>query len=32
MHVHADHLTASQYLKQFFGGKITMIYKIKIVQ
>ena len=31
-HVHADHLTASQYLKQVLGGKIAMSHNIKIVQ
>ncbi|ENX34117.1 hypothetical protein F889_02781 [Acinetobacter colistiniresistens] len=31
-HVHADHLTASQYLKLKLGGKIAMSEKIAIVQ
>ncbi|KAF1026335.1 MAG: putative metallo-hydrolase [Acinetobacter bereziniae] len=31
-HVHADHLTASQYLKQKLGGQIAMSEKISIVQ
>ncbi|MGR0304122.1 MBL fold metallo-hydrolase [Acinetobacter beijerinckii] len=31
-HVHADHLTASQYLKKHLGGKIAMSEKIGIVQ
>lgn len=31
-HVHADHLTASQYLKAELGGKIAMSHKISIVQ
>lgn len=31
-HVHADHLTASQYLKERLGGKIAMSEKISIVQ
>ena len=31
-HVHADHLTASQYLKQQLGGCIAMSQKIAIVQ
>lgn len=31
-HVHADHLTASQYLKKELGGKIAMSQKIAIVQ
>lgn len=31
-HVHADHLTASQYLKSRLGGKIAMSEKIAIVQ
>ena len=31
-HVHADHLTASQYLKSQLGGKIAMSHKISIVQ
>lgn len=31
-HVHADHLTASQYLKQQLGGKIAINDKIKDVQ
>ncbi|MFH7766989.1 MBL fold metallo-hydrolase [Acinetobacter sp. BSP-28] len=31
-HVHADHLTASQYLKQQLGGRIAMSKKIAIVQ
>ena len=31
-HVHADHLTASQYLKQQLGGKIAISDKIKDVQ
>ncbi|EOR07756.1 MBL fold metallo-hydrolase [Acinetobacter sp. ANC 3926] len=31
-HVHADHLTASQYLKSKLGGKIAMSEKIAIVQ
>jgi len=31
-HVHADHLTASQYLKKQLGGKIAMSDKISIVQ
>lgn len=31
-HVHADHLTASQYLKKQLGGKIAMSRKIAIVQ
>ena len=31
-HVHADHLTASQYLKQKLGGQIAMSEKIGIVQ
>ncbi len=30
--MHADHLTASQYLKQVLGGKIAMSHNIKIVQ
>ncbi|WP_109440759.1 MBL fold metallo-hydrolase [Acinetobacter haemolyticus] len=31
-HVHADHLTASQYLKSKLGGKVAMSEKIAIVQ
>lgn len=31
-HVHADHLTASQYLKEQLGGKIAMSHNISIVQ
>lgn len=31
-HVHADHLTAAQYLKDKLGGKIAMSQKIAIVQ
>jgi glyoxylase-like metal-dependent hydrolase (beta-lactamase superfamily II) len=31
-HVHADHLSAAQYLKQKLGGKIAISYKIEIVQ
>lgn len=31
-HVHADHLTASQYLKKQLGGKIAMSCKITTVQ
>ena len=31
-HVHADHLTAAQYLKAELGGKISMSQKIGIVQ
>ena len=31
-HVHADHLTAAQYLKEELGGKIAMSQKISIVQ
>ncbi|XID75992.1 MBL fold metallo-hydrolase [Alkanindiges sp. WGS2144] len=31
-HVHADHLTASQYLKSKLGGKIAMSHKIAQVQ
>ncbi|ENX05795.1 MBL fold metallo-hydrolase [Acinetobacter courvalinii] len=31
-HVHADHLTASQYLKSQLGGKIAISEKIAIVQ
>jgi len=31
-HVHADHLTASQYLKEHLGGKIAISEKIEIVQ
>ena len=31
-HVHADHLTASQYLKERLGGQIAMSKKIAIVQ
>ena len=31
-HVHADHLTASQYLKAKLGGQIAMSEKISIVQ
>ena len=31
-HVHADHLTAAQYLKEELGGKIAMSQKIGIVQ
>jgi glyoxylase-like metal-dependent hydrolase (beta-lactamase superfamily II) len=31
-HVHADHLTAAQYLKRVLGGKIAMSHKIAIVQ
>ncbi len=31
-HVHADHLTASQYLKQQLGGCIAMSQKIAVVQ
>lgn len=31
-HVHADHLTASQYLKKQLGGKIAMSRKISIIQ
>ena len=30
--MHADHLTASQYLKEQLGGKIAMSHKISIVQ
>jgi glyoxylase-like metal-dependent hydrolase (beta-lactamase superfamily II) len=31
-HVHADHLTAAQYLKTALGGKIAMSQKIAVVQ
>lgn len=31
-HVHADHLTASQYLKQILGGTVAMSEKITLVQ
>ncbi|MFH7348112.1 MBL fold metallo-hydrolase [Acinetobacter variabilis] len=31
-HVHADHLTAAQYLKQQLGGKIAISKKIALVQ
>lgn len=31
-HVHADHLTAAQYLKLELGGKIAMSHKIALVQ
>ena len=31
-HVHADHLTAAQYLKAALGGKIAMSQKIAVVQ
>ncbi|MFC3903500.1 Glyoxylase, beta-lactamase superfamily II [Acinetobacter marinus] len=31
-HVHADHLSAAQYLKQKLGGKVAMSAKIGIVQ
>ena len=31
-HVHADHLSAAQYLKQKLGGKIAISHKIEIVQ
>lgn len=31
-HVHADHLTAAQYLKAELGGKIAMSHKIALVQ
>lgn len=31
-HVHADHLTAAQYLKSVLGGKIAMSHKIALVQ
>jgi len=31
-HVHADHLTAAQYLKAELGGKIAMSQKISVVQ
>ncbi len=31
-HVHADHLTASQYLKDKLGGKIAISQKIDVVQ
>lgn len=31
-HVHADHLTAAQYLKNTLGGKIAMSHKITMVQ
>ncbi|AUC08183.1 MBL fold metallo-hydrolase [Acinetobacter lwoffii] len=31
-HVHADHLTAAQYLKEELGGKIAMSQKISVVQ
>ena len=31
-HVHADHLTASQYLKAKLGGKVAMSHNIAIVQ
>lgn len=31
-HVHADHLTASQYLKEKLGGKIAISKKVAIVQ
>lgn len=31
-HVHADHLTASQYLKEQLGGQIAMSEKITVVQ
>lgn len=31
-HVHADHLTASQYLKTRLGGQVAMSHKIKQVQ
>lgn len=31
-HVHADHLSASQYIKQQVGGKIAISHNIKVVQ
>ena len=31
-HVHADHLTAAQYLRSVLGGKIAMSHKISLVQ
>ncbi|MHA3079564.1 MBL fold metallo-hydrolase [Acinetobacter sp. ANC 5502] len=31
-HVHADHLTAAQYLKQQLGGKVAMSHRISLVQ
>ena len=31
-HVHADHLTASQYLKKQLGGKVAISKKIELVQ
>ena len=31
-HVHADHLTAAQYLKQQLGGKTAMSERISLVQ
>ena len=31
-HVHADHLSAAQYLKQKLGGKVAMSHKIEVVQ
>lgn len=31
-HVHADHLTAAQYIKATLGGKIAMSHKIAMVQ
>lgn len=31
-HVHADHMTASQYLKEQLGGQISMSNKIAVVQ
>ena len=31
-HVHADHLTAAQYLKQQIGGKTAMSERISLVQ
>lgn len=31
-HVHADHLTAAQYLKATLGGQIAMSHKIDVVQ
>ena len=31
-HVHADHLTAAQYLKQQLGGKVAISHRISLVQ
>ena len=31
-HVHAEHLSASQYLKQKLGGKVAMSRKIRLIQ